>query len=137
MKTLPSSAFITAMTDLASIHQQFADNQISSVEHGNRRDSALAAALTAMAADFGLKLEQSMRIDSRGEYALVVLHPDGRPSNMGSGRYGEEYAEILGRHSPRTGILPARSMSPDNGWCRINHFDAERMVKEYASRTAQ
>lgn len=115
-----SSEFQKAMASLHETHTEFAHNRLSPVAHGRAREAALIAAVTAMAAEMGVTLNPIYCIDANGELSLVT-----------SGRYGEAYAGWLNKVSVRTGIYPGATMLPEGSWCRINHFEAERLVKLY------
>lgn len=119
-----------AVEALAVATTAFERGELKSVPYGNQREACLVQSLIALGEAFDLRFKQPLYIDSNGEFSLVVLHPDGRRPEMGCGRYGEEFVKLLNKHRPRTGVTPG-TQSADNGWCRINHFDAERMVQEY------
>jgi hypothetical protein len=126
-------AFRTAAEALIAADEQFATGKLSSVGHRDAREAALAAGLAAMAEDFGVKLQQPLHVDSRGELRIVALHPDGRSPSMGCGQFGE-FAEKLSQHQARTGVTPGR-ISPENGWCLMNHFDVSRMLMSHYNGT--
>jgi hypothetical protein len=124
----PESRVLSSVNDLMGAHQAFRAHTISSVEHARQRELALGQAVFALGEMHGIAFQQPLHIDSRGEFALVVMPPDGRDPAQGTGQYGEAFVGILNGHNPRTGAQPTRHMSADNGWCRINHFDLERLV---------
>lgn len=121
-----SPAFKTAAEALIAADERFAAGELSAVGHRDAREAALASGLVAMAEEFGVKLQQPLHVDSRGELRIIALHPDGRSPNMGCGRFGA-FAEMLSQHQARTGVV-AGNISPDNGWCLMNHFDVSRML---------
>ena len=67
---------------------------------------------------------------ARDEINFHVQPLDGRTGrDVECGCYGEELEEWLTIVPRRTGTFPyAGHASPDNGWCRLNHFDAERLL---------
>ncbi len=91
-------------------------------ETGQKREQLLASGLRTLGAKFGLLFREPLYIDSNGEFSLVVDH-DVRS-------YGQPFVDLLNKHNPRTGVRPTKYMDPRNGWCRINHFDVERMLNE-------
>jgi hypothetical protein len=91
-------------------------------EAGRMRESMLATGLRTLGAKHGLLFREPLQIDSNGEFSLAVDHD--------VHGYGQPFVDLLNRHNPRTGILPTKHMDPRNGWCRINHFDVERMLNE-------
>lgn len=124
--------FKQAYKALDDTNRLFAAGKISAWEYGNQRATALAATITAMAAETGVTLQQPMGIDGNGEFSIVALHESGRPPSQGAGAYSEEFCAALNRHRPRTGMVGAAcTLLPENGWCRMNHFDAEKMVIEH------
>ena len=91
----------------------------------------MANALRAMATHFGVTLDEPLTINSNGEFRLVARHPDGRQPIEGAGAFGEAFTALLNRHRPRTGTVPG-TLCSSNGWCYINHFDAESVVRDSA-----
>jgi hypothetical protein len=120
---------------LAGIHARFAALEIKSVEHADLRGPCLATALSELAAVHGVTLQLPMHIDSRGEFRIVALNPDGTSPLYGSGPFGD-FATVLNLYRPRTGIFAGATLLPESGWCYMNHFDVERMVTEQASALA-
>lgn len=110
----------TAIRDLWNI-----DPDLLPFPYANAREKALAAGLHALAAMHDKEIEYTY-IDSRGEFQFNIL---GSREGRG-GRYGEGLAEILSLVPRRTGISPTSSpVLPENNWCWINHFEAERLLK--------
>tara|TARA_B100001105_G_scaffold253545_1_gene247331 strand:- start:1843 stop:2886 length:1044 start_codon:yes stop_codon:yes gene_type:complete len=125
--------FKTAAEALIAANEQFAAGKLSPVGHRDAREAALASGLVAMAEDFGVKLQQPLHVDSRGELRIVALHPDGRSPEMGCGQFGA-FAEKLSQHQARTGVA-AGHIAPENGWCLMNHFDVSRMLMSHYNGT--
>ena len=135
---MPNKTVITAIQELDNLNREFSANRVSSVEHGATRERILAEALESMAADFGVRLQTPLQIDSNGEYSIVAMNKDGtNPKHYGCGPYGEDFAALLSPHGPRTGVQPANSIDAANGWCRMNHFNVERMVRQYGAAQAE
>lgn len=127
-----------AVQELDELNRAFSTNRVSAVEHGATRGRILAEALESMAADFGVRLQTPMHIDGNGEFSIVAMNEGGtNPAHYGTGKYGAEFAALLSPHGPRTGIQPAASISADNGWCRMNHFNVERMIRHYAAQPTE
>lgn len=110
-----------ALQHLATVHEEFAAEKISPIQHADARERQIVLALNAMAADYGIDLKQPLRIDSRGEFYLIA-----------KGGFGS-MAAFMNQHRPRTGVAAGATLLPENGWCYMNHFDAERMVQQYGS----
>lgn len=127
--TTMSPAFKNAAEALIAANEQFAAGKLSPVGHRDAREAALASGLVAMAEDFGVTLQQPLHVDGRGELRIVAIHPDGRSPDTGCGRFGA-FAEKLSQHQARTGVA-AGHISPENGWCLMNHFDVSRMLMNH------
>lgn len=127
-----SPALQSAVADLARYEKQFARRELSPVGYRDMREPALARALLAMAAELGVTLQQPLHIDANGEYSIVALKPGGNDPRYGCGAFGEAFAQALTSHRARCGVMPA-TMSPDSGWCRLFHLEAEKMVRSYAA----
>lgn len=109
----------SAIKALYAANDSFRKGEISSVTHGQRRESALIDALCAMAESFGVTLERPVYIDACGEISVVCLQ------NCTS--YGEKFVKWLNESNPRCGTGVA-VLLPESRWCRINHFSVECMV---------
>lgn len=131
-----SPAFRSAMASLLQTEKDFSEGTVKSLPHSRLREAALANALHALAAMNGVTLQVPLHIDSRGEFSLVAMPENGSSPDYGTGPYGA-FVDILNRHNPRTGVFPTSMMSPGNGWCYINHFDAEHMVKRVFTEMQQ
>lgn len=109
----------------------------SPVEAADAREKALAEGLHHLATCCGKSFQGPLQINSRGEFSLVMNDPGiGRDGGQAliqtdAGRYGELLASILSPHGPRTGIAPARSIHPFNGWCSMSHFDVQAMLEQF------
>ncbi len=99
------------------------------VQQGQAREKALAHGLRIFALQHGREFREPLQCDSNGEFHLAIVNPD-NPTGEACGRFGGGMAEIIARHNPRCGISPSNHMSPDNGWCRMNHFDVENLLSE-------
>jgi hypothetical protein len=130
-----NTALKEAADTLARLEQDFAAGRVSSLEHSRIRQDALGKALVAMAEDHGVTLQSPLYLDSNGEFSITALHPNGGSPLQGCGPFGEEFAAALTRHKARTGTNPG-ILCADNGWCRLNHFEAEKMVRAYAAQKA-
>jgi len=123
--------FTEAVDSLSKIGQELESGKISSFEYAHARETSLVSALVSMAALMGVTLQQPMQIDGNGEFSVVAMRPDGKnPNYYGCGEFGEAFLGCLNTASPRTGVLPG-TLCASTGWCRVNHFEAEKMVKAY------
>lgn len=62
---------------------------------------------------------------------------DGSDPQYGCGHFGKRFADLLNQYNPRTGLSPSATLLPESGWCRMNHFDAERVVLVAAAHELQ
>ncbi len=125
------STFRDEAHKLVLLQQQFEQGLLSSVAYRDQREPALARALTALALELGVALQQPLHIDANGEYSIVALKEDGSDPRYGCGAFGDAFAALLTRHQARCGTLPA-TISASNGWCRLNHLEAETLVRQYS-----
>ena len=93
---------------------------------GYKRETLLAAGLRTLASRFGLRFREPLYIDTNGEFSLVCCSDIVGKAPC----YGQPFVDLLNKHNPRTGVYPTKYMDPSNNWCRINHFDVERMLNE-------
>lgn len=119
-----------AVKTLDTVQEQFSEATLSPVEAGAQREAALAEGVMALFEHHGVSLRKIIRIDGNGELSLVALKSaQSNPDVEGTAPFGEYLASLLSRHSARTGIAPGY-ISAENGWCRINHFRAEALLRE-------
>lgn len=101
------------------------DTSLKPVPFADKREAAIVDGLNALAGNFGKEIDFTY-IDANGELTFNIK---GASRGLG-GEYGEELAALLSQVPRRTGISPTSSpVLPENNWCRINHFDAERLLK--------
>ena len=93
------------------------------VQTARTRERRLSRGLQALAAKHGHKIRPPL-IDSNGEFVFVV-----------NGRYGQALADRLNEIPVRHGIVATKGHVLAGGnWCRINHFDAERLLSRKEKR---
>lgn len=102
------------------------------------RETALKNALLAMGQELGVELEPTL-IDTRGEISVIAIAQDAGARRHGAcGQYGEAFASWLNRIPVRTGSVSTQGhVLAENGWCRANHFEVERLVRLYADEQAE
>lgn len=129
--------------ELVDIRGMAERGELVGIQVKDRREPAIAGALAALASEHGVHLRAPLHVDANGEFSLVALkmHADGGPLNpdfYGSAPFGETFAALLNRHGPRTGSPGPNVLDASNGWCKLNHFAAERLVlEEHARRQPQ
>jgi hypothetical protein len=110
------------------------DTSLKPVQLADQRETALVEGLHGLAEEYGRKLCYT-RIDAHGEMNFNIVGADGEGANRANGRYGEELAEWLSQVPRRTGVNSTNApVLPENGWCRINHFDVERLLNLVAAK---
>lgn len=134
--TSPENTFLTAVAALRDNEAAFAARVTSSVDHAHLREAALASALVALASMLGVTLRQPLCIDARGEFSIVALPANGGDPSYGCGHFGARLAELLTQHKARTGAYGPAQLYDHSGWCRLNHFDAEALVRAFEATLA-
>jgi hypothetical protein len=102
--------------------------KLTPLQEAYRREKRIAHALMILANKHDVTLRTPLAIDANGEFSIVASNgtqEDG-PNDF-CGHFGT-FAAILNEHNPRCGIAPGASLLPQSGWCRMNHFDVEKMV---------
>jgi hypothetical protein len=125
--------FLSAASALVEASAEFQAGNTLSVRFSSTREAALVTALNALADEHGFKLEAPLQLDSRGEFRLVAMRPQESPGWPSTSSFGAKFVERLNRHNPRTGAQAGAILCAENGWCFLNHFDAERLVLERLS----
>ena len=114
---------------LVVARQEFESGDLKSVPYSNRREVMIKAGLVSIAELCGVDLE-AIGIDANGEYQLRALDPE-FPQAGYCGDFGQ-FAEILNPHKPRCGQMGTVAvLDADSGWCRLNHFGAEKLVSGF------
>ena len=98
------------------------------LELSRLREQALIDGLHAFAAQHGFTWQGSLRINSLGEFDLAVQHPTEQYTKA-CGHLGTA-ATVINKHNPRCGIRPGAILDEQAGWFMLNHFDAERLLRE-------
>lgn len=102
----------------------------SPLQQRDARESALAAGLRELAARHGVTLREPLQVDARGEFSVVASN--GTPCdgpNDPCGCFGT-FGPLLTRYSPRCGVLPGAHLDERSGWCKLHHFNAEKLLAE-------
>lgn len=101
------------------------------VQQGQAREEALASGLRRLANAHGITFREPLRIGASGNFMLAVSNGTERDGKADAcGKYGTALAGLISRHNPRTGYAPTATMSPEGGWCYMNHFDVQSMLEE-------
>lgn len=97
----------------------------------NLRELFLAHDLRRLARKCGVTLKEPLRIDTNGEINITVSTGDDQKDvHGGCGQYGEALAAILSRFQTRRGAQATHvTISPTDGWLRMNHFEVEKMLR--------
>lgn len=126
-KTLQSKAK-EAVEQLAKAQGAGSPLQIS-----RARGAALIQGLMDLAHASGAEISRPAGIDSNGEIAVngVGIYPSaGSPCKP----YGETFARVISLVPRRMGMFPTSTPTPpENAWCKIDHFDMERLLKMVAA----
>lgn len=99
------------------------ETSLKPVQYAQKRELVLKDFLGALAEQYGRVVKPSW-IDTNGEMNFNV------DTAKGPEDYGPELAELISRVPRRTGVSPTDFPSqPTANWCRINHFDVEKLVE--------
>jgi hypothetical protein len=110
-------------------HLQFRDGKIKSVPHSDKRCALLVEGLNNLAEHFNFPAV--IRYESTGEYTFNGNK--GRHPEDACSPFGEELAAWLSTIPTRTGTQASKGhVMAQNGWTRINHFDAEKLLNNIA-----
>lgn len=130
MNQLRSTELLQMMTAMQNNHANFSAGTISPLAYSRHREKLLAQAIEAIAMMHDVKLKTPLQIDSNGEFSIEVPLRCVEP-------FGNGFNELLNRHNPRCGIASGARLLPENGWCKLNHFDAERLIIDYCSHMSR
>ncbi|MBK6616455.1 hypothetical protein [Ottowia sp.] len=121
------NAFNTAIEELLAAQAARDAGELGPYPYSLKREAALSKAIVALAQTHGVRLQEPLQIDARGEYSIVALMEGRSNATMGCAQYGPALAELLTRYGSRCGISPGAVVA-ENGWCHLNHLSAEKMV---------
>lgn len=110
---------------IKTIEEKRVSGELKPVPAGRTREALVCVGVFMLAENMGVILKPIPAFTSLGE--LEIASADGTP-------FSKEFCDALNTHcKPRCGIFPTAVMEPvHSNWCRINHFDAERMVHAIA-----
>lgn len=109
-----------------------AQNAGKPVQIGDARQKALIDGLLALGKACGKTIKNPLAIDARGELNFNI--DNDWPRNPDVQGYGIELAAWLGEVPTRTGENATQSgVLPESNWRRINHFDAEKLLRMVAA----
>lgn len=109
-----------------------AQNAGKPVQVGQARGKALVEGLMALAKACGKTIKNPLAIDANGELNFAI--DNDWPRNPDVQGYGIELAAWLGEVPRRTGEVATQcGVLPENNWCRLNHFDAEKLLRAVAA----
>lgn len=114
---------------LSAIRELNAETALSPVAFADKREAALIEGLHGLAQEYGRAINPT-RIDRNGEMSFNIIGDHGPGNGRPSGLFGEDLARWLSMVPRRFGDRPTTApVLPENGWCRINHFDVERLLR--------
>lgn len=114
---------------IKAVEAQRVSGEVKPVPAGRQREAFVCLGVFTLAESMGVTLKPIPCFTSFGE--LEIASVDGKV-------FSKEFCDALNTHcKPRCGIFPTAVMEPEHSnWCRINHFDAERMIHAIADTTA-
>lgn len=94
------------------------------------REQKLCQGIVELARKHGTEIAHPLAIDGNGEISVIGAKEIPGNPNSQLRPYGEAFAAILCKYPVRCGIVPSTGyVLPSNTWCRMNHFDVERMLR--------
>lgn len=99
-----------------------------------KRERAIGESLLLLGRCFGIDLDPYLCVNSLGEISLNVEPESPAEKRINAvGEYGKNFALFLSQYSTRTGVSMTKGhVHPENGWCWINHFQAEKMLMDFS-----
>jgi hypothetical protein len=119
---------------LRDIEQARVSGVMKPTHAGEARQTALCNGVALVAKYFGVTLKPIPGIDANGE--LSIISQPATHSHLSGAPFSEEFCDVLNTHCrPRCGTFGTVAvMDPNHAtWCRINHFEAERLVYAVAN----
>lgn len=115
-----------------------AEKGVGGLQSGRRREAALLDGLEAWAALNGRAIAFGYRaIDANGEFCFQIANQHGALGRTKFEGWGVGMAADLGRVPTRCGQTAGQTnVLPENSWTRLNHFDAERLLRLVAADLA-
>jgi hypothetical protein len=111
--------------EITEIGRKFQAGEIKPVQCGSQRLGAIQRGLQAIADGFSFPAIIG-HCDGNGEYSLSGNK--GRKDKL-CAPFGEQFAALLSQVNTRTGVFTSKKVvQPSNGWTRVSHFDAEKMI---------
>jgi hypothetical protein len=114
---------------LREIEAERVSGKLKAVPAGMAREKELCEAVATVAKYCGVILKPIHAIDANGE--LPIVSQGVHISDLVGAPFSKEFCAALTAHTkPRQACRSAVAvMDPDHSnWCRINHFDCERLV---------
>lgn len=128
-KTAAGLKLIAVAERLREIETQRLAGIVKPVQAGDMRGKALCDGVMTLALHLGVTLKPILSIGTLGE--LAIVSQGANPWDVAGVPFSKDFCDALNTHAkPRCGIPGTVAvMDPDHAnWCRINHFDAERMI---------
>jgi hypothetical protein len=111
---------------IKEIERKRVAGEVKPVPAGNARSFLLIKAVSEMASTMNVTLKPMHAITTFGELEIASVN---------GVVFSKEFCDALNTYcKPRCGIYPTAVMEPvHSNWCRINHFDAEKMIHAVAA----
>jgi hypothetical protein len=128
-KTAAGLKLIAVAERLREIEADRVAGRIKPIQAGDMRGKVLCEGVMTLALHLGVTLKAVNAIDANGELSIVSQGKN--PWDASGVPFSKEFCDVLTAHTkPRCGMPGTVAvMNPENSnWCRINHFDCERMI---------
>lgn len=121
--------FYPKFTNKSDYDKILKNPEFEGIHPSRKRELILADGLRTLAKNNNIQLKEPLQIDSLGEFSIVVEPEKGAYTNS-CGKFGDTFAKTISQYEPRTGVIPTKHLDGLNGWCRINHFSVEKMLRD-------
>jgi hypothetical protein len=128
-KTAAGLKLIGLSERLREIESARAAGLVKPVQAGSLREKALCEGVATLARYFDVTLKPINAIDSNGE--LPIVSQGVHVTDLVGAPFSRDFCDVLNTVArPRCGMPGTEAvMDPDHSnWCRINHFEAEKMI---------
>jgi hypothetical protein len=114
---------------LREIEASRLSGKLKPVQAGSLREKVLCDGIILVANYFGVMLKPIIAIDANGE--LPIVSQGLQAFDLVGAPFSKDFCDTITKYTkPRCGMPGTVAvMNPEHSnWCRINHFDAERML---------
>ncbi len=98
-------------------------DRLSPLDFARHRENVMADALSDLFEKNGHPLSRKLSLNADAEFLITAQTS-----------FGPTMARLLTNHEARTGIAGPNKIIAQNAWCMLNHFKAEAMLRDVATK---